>query len=396
MARRMSSRSSRASSGESTNSVRPGRVGLSPSPLRSTRRQRTPPSAAHARASSTQSRAGPWWGIASHVEEDDGRSRRLDAVLGLAEHPEEPCRAELDRALEDTGPDRRPVHRHALAFRHYEPRRRSTGLREPGDDPLQRRHRRHGLLLEERLLPGDLGGLDVGHGRGAPPARAPILLPSRASTSSREAGLWSLHAMASGSSSAAVAPANTAPGASTSPSSASDATPPLGLRLRRPTRRRARRRKAARARCSRRNALPVAHGSHSTRSSTGPPRASSAAASVAPSRSPTTPTRAAPRRARRSRWRPGCPGAIPRPGRGRSSFRPSPRWPRSRPAARPSRSRPTDAPEHAAPATNRPPPDPCWGRGRRPRRRARRRERPARRTAACPVTRSTAGGTPPP
>ena len=47
----------------------------------------------------------------------------------------------------------------------------------------------------------------------------PILRPSRVSTSSREAGLWSLHATASGRRSAAVAPENTAPGASTNPSS---------------------------------------------------------------------------------------------------------------------------------------------------------------------------------
>ena len=47
------------SAGNSTNSVRPGLDGLSPMPLRSTRRLRTP-AAAHIRASSTQSRPGPW------------------------------------------------------------------------------------------------------------------------------------------------------------------------------------------------------------------------------------------------------------------------------------------------------------------------------------------------
>ena len=94
------------------------------------------------------------------------------------------------------------------------------------------------------------------------------LLPSRASTNSREARLRSLGAMASGSSSETVVPENTTPGASTGPSStAPPALEPLSFAgpCRRPV---SSRRKAASARCSRRNALPVAHGSHSTRSST--------------------------------------------------------------------------------------------------------------------------------
>ena len=60
MARRMSSMSLRASTGKASSSARPGRAGLSPIPLRSARRQRTPPAAAHALACSTQSRPGPW------------------------------------------------------------------------------------------------------------------------------------------------------------------------------------------------------------------------------------------------------------------------------------------------------------------------------------------------
>ncbi len=99
-----------------------------------------------------------------HTEEENSRGRRVDAVLGFAEHAEQPGRAELDRTLADTGPTRCVKHRRRPAFRDDDPRQRSTRLPEPGDDPVQRRRRRDRLLLEERLLPGDHGGLDAGHG----------------------------------------------------------------------------------------------------------------------------------------------------------------------------------------------------------------------------------------
>ena len=45
----------------------------------------------------------------------------------------------------------------------------AAGLREPGDDQIERRFRRHGLLFEESLLPLDLGRVDVGKGEPSGP-----------------------------------------------------------------------------------------------------------------------------------------------------------------------------------------------------------------------------------
>ena len=164
MARRMSSMSLRASTGKASQfgPARPRGAVADPAQVG--------PQAAH--AAGRRARPGllhpeparPLVTDHPHIEEDDGRSRRIDAVLGFAEHAEEPCRADLDRALADTGPTRCAKHRRRRALRDDEPRRRSAGLPKPGDDPVQRRHRRHRLLLEERLLPGDRGGLDAGHG----------------------------------------------------------------------------------------------------------------------------------------------------------------------------------------------------------------------------------------
>ena len=257
------------------------------------------PSAAHARARSTQRRAGPCVTDPPRVEEDDGRRRRLDAVLRLAEH----------RRRGGAGPSRP-----AARGRPVRARARCTavawlsGMVDP--DRSARRGSANqetirsnvgsgvaGVHVEERLLPGYLRRTRRVAAPAVRPARAELPPLSGQQQLPRGQALLARPRSPDGSRSAPVAPRTRCPAPPPShrrwPLPNPRPHPPAASPIRWPDPRR----KAHSARCSRRNALPVAHGSHSTRSSTAPPRASSAAAKVAPTRSPTTATRSAPRAA---------------------------------------------------------------------------------------------------
>ena len=253
------------------------------------------------------------------------------------------------------------MHRRRAAFRHDEPRRRPTGLPEPGDDPVQRRHRRHGLLLEERLLPGDPGGLDAGHGEALRhgaldpavfagqhelPRGGAVVAPRHRQR--REVGCRGTGEHGARSLDRPVFGRRTR-------------LSPLGLRLDSPLD------------CE----LAPESGKGSLLPEEGPARRTRvpqhqvvhrpAAGELGgrqrgPEPEPDDADTGRAEGAHASRWRAGCSRAIRRRGRDRSSFRPSPRSPRSRGEGRPSGCRPIDEPGNAAPVTNRPPPDPCWGR----------------------------------
>ena len=163
-ARRMSPRSSRASAGYSTSSVRPGRVGLSPIPLRSTRRQGTP-SAAHLRASSTQSRAGPWCpirpGLRRTTVGTDG-STRPSGSLRMPKSPRGP--SSTVRSTTPAGPFGRWASVGRLLRRRHADRR-PAGFGQPSTMRVQRRLRCDGGDVEESVLPVDPHHVDVGQRR---------------------------------------------------------------------------------------------------------------------------------------------------------------------------------------------------------------------------------------
>ncbi len=303
--RRTSRRSSRPSAGNSTFSVRWGRVGLSPRPLRSSRRHRAP-SDDQDRARSTQNRVGPWWPI-------------LPVLRNMT-----------------VGPDRPELSSGSLSI----PKRRAgpmaSGRSSTAGLPSSRcltSAERFGVLTDDVRPTGPLSHWTivsrVGSGTMASASNrssCPLISenstcgsvcrsarvrssfrPSRVSTNSRVASPEVLGLIARVCISETVCAENMAPGASNDPSSFASPDPHDSPSLRCPHSTACSRRNAHNARCSRRNAFPVAHGSHNTMSSTSDP-ASSAAARVAPIRSPTAARRGASREraysmASRTLWR---------------------------------------------------------------------------------------------
>jgi hypothetical protein len=97
----------------------------------------------------------------SHVEKHDHRCRRVDFTLRLTQYAKEMCRPEFDGSFAHTRSSVVTVHRGRMRFGQVEPTRRPIRIGEPGDDPIQRRPRSDGLLLQQGFLPDDLRRLDV-------------------------------------------------------------------------------------------------------------------------------------------------------------------------------------------------------------------------------------------
>ena len=264
-------------------------------PLRSTRRHRTP---CVAGPGPRQIHPEPVRALVADepdVEEDDsGSIRRSSGTSGSLSIPKRPSGPELHRLFADARTRRGPGgHRQRArrARRRRSPARRDRSARRqsgPAWPPASPAGPRRGLP-DPRPRPtrrGPASAAPSSRARGCAlcgPAPAPGRPASGRST------------MANGLRSETVAAEKATPGASIDPSSRALGTSTFSFLPRTPHWTARSRRKADSADCSRRNARPVAHGSHSTTSSTGPPRASSAAARVAPSRSPTTATRGTPR-----------------------------------------------------------------------------------------------------